>query len=172
MADLELNHISKSFNGNYALQDVTFSCNRGEVHALLGENGAGKSTLLKILAGAYRPDSGEIRVFGQTAQIRNPSDAMRYGIGCVYQELSFIPELSVAENIFIGRIPKNRFGMFDYKKLYQMCEELFAKYDVTEIDPHAKAGRIPLSQKQIIEILKVLSKDPEIIILDEATTRI
>lgn len=104
MADLELNHISKSFNGNYALQDVTFSCNRGEVHALLGENGAGKSTLLKVLAGAYRPDSGEIKVFGQTAQIRTPSDAMRYGIGCVYQELSFIPELTVAENIFIGRM--------------------------------------------------------------------
>lgn len=170
MADLELNHITKSFNGNYALQDVTFSCNRGEVHALLGENGAGKSTLLKVLAGAYRPDSGEIKVFGQTAQIRTPSDAMRYGIGCVYQELSFIPELTVAENIFIGRIPKNRFGMFDYKKLNKMCEELFTKYDVTEIDPHAKAGRIPLSQKQIIEILKVLSKDPKIIILDEATS--
>ena len=117
MADLELNHISKSFNGNYALQDVTFSCNRGEVHALLGENGAGKSTLLKVLAGAYRPDSGEIKVFGQTAQIRTPSDAMRYGIGCVYQELSFIPELTVAENIFLGREPANAFGIIRRRQM-------------------------------------------------------
>ena len=112
MADLELNHISKAFNGNYALSDVTLSCNRGEVHALLGENGAGKSTLLKVLAGAYHPDEGEIKVFGKTAVIKNPTDAMRYGIGCVYQELSFIPDLSVAENIFIGRIPKTKFGTF------------------------------------------------------------
>ena len=80
MADLELRHITKSFNGNYALNDVSFSCNRGEVHALLGENGAGKSTLLKVLAGAYRPDSGEIHVFGEKAEIHNPADAMRYGM--------------------------------------------------------------------------------------------
>lgn len=170
MTDLELNHISKSFNGNYALQDVTLSCSRGEVHALLGENGAGKSTLLKVLAGAYHPDEGEIKVFGETAVIRNPTDAMKYGIGCVYQELSFIPDLTVAENIFIGRIPKTKFGNFDYKKLRQMTFELFQKYDVDEIDPDAKAGMISLSQKQIIEILKILSKEPEIVILDEATS--
>ncbi|VUX17107.1 sugar ABC transporter ATP-binding protein [Dorea formicigenerans] len=170
MADLELRHITKSFNGNYALNDVSFSCNRGEVHALLGENGAGKSTLLKVLAGAYRPDSGEIHVFGEKAEIHNPADAMRYGIGCVYQELSFIPDLTVAENIFIGRIPKTKFGSFDYKKLRKMTLELMEKYDVDEIDPNAKAGEISLSQKQIIEILKILSKNPEIIILDEATS--
>lgn len=170
MADLELKHISKSFNGNYALQDVTMSCNRGEVHALLGENGAGKSTLLKVLAGAYHPDEGEIKIFGETAAIKNPTDAMKYGIGCVYQELSFIPDLTVAENIFIGRIPKTKFGNFDYKKLHEMTLELFKKYDVDEIDPDAKAGMISLSQKQIIEILKILSKEPEIVILDEATS--
>jgi ABC-type sugar transport system ATPase subunit len=170
MADLELNHISKSFNGHYALQDVTFSCKRGEIHALLGENGAGKSTLLKVLSGAYQPDSGEIKIFGQVAQIRNPADAMKYGIGCVYQELSFIPDLTVAENIFIGRIPRNRFGAFDHKALHRMCRDLLDKYGASEIDPDMIAGRLPLSQKQIIEILKVLSKDPQIVILDEATS--
>lgn len=170
MADLELNHISKSFNGNYALQDVTLSCNRGEVHALLGENGAGKSTLLKVLAGAYHPDSGEIKVFGKTAAIKNPTDAMKYGIGCVYQELSFIPDLTVAENIFVGRIPVTKLGNFDYKKLRKKTLELFEKYDVDGIDPDAKVGMISLSQKQIVEIIKILSKNPEIVILDEATS--
>lgn len=170
MADLELNHISKSFNGNYALQDVSLSCSRGEVHALLGENGAGKSTLLKVLAGAYHPDEGEIRLFGEKVNIKNPTDAMEHGIGCVYQELSFIPDLTVAENIFIGRIPKKKLGNFDYKKLRQMTRELFEKYGVDDIDPDAKAGMISLSQKQIIEILKILSKDPRIVILDEATS--
>lgn len=170
MADLELKNITKQFNGNYALQDVSMSCNRGEVHALLGENGAGKSTLLKVLAGAYHPDSGEIRVFGKKADIKNPTDAMNCGIGCVYQELSFVPDLTVAENIFIGRIPKTKIGTFDYKKLRQMTMDLFEKYDVHEIDPDAKAGMISLSQKQIMEILKILSKNPEIVILDEATS--
>ena len=170
MADLELNHISKSFNGNYALQDVSLSCSCGEVHALLGENGAGKSTLLKVLAGAYHPDEGEIRLFGEKVTIKNPTDAMEHGIGCVYQELSFIPDLTVAENIFIGRIPKKKLGNFDYKKLREMTRELFEKYGVDDIDPDAKAGMISLSQKQIIEILKILSKDPRIVILDEATS--
>ena len=170
MADLELNHVSKAFNGNYALKDVSLSFNRGEVHALLGENGAGKSTLLKVLAGAYHPDEGEIVIFGKKAVIKRPTDAMKYGIGCVYQELSFIPDLTVAENIFIGRIPKTRFGNFDYKKLRKMTMELFERYDVKEIDPDEKVGMISLSQKQIVEILKILSKEPEVIILDEATS--
>ena len=170
MDDLQLNHISKSFSGNYALRDITMSCRCGEVHALLGENGAGKSTLLKVLSGAYHPDEGEIYISGEKASIHSPADAMKYGIGCVYQELSFIPDLTVAENIFIGRIPKTRFGNFDHKTLRKMTVELFEKYDVPEMNPDAKAGMISLSQKQIMEILKILSKDPKIVILDEATS--
>jgi ABC-type sugar transport system ATPase subunit len=170
MADLEFINISKSFGGIYALQNVSFSCNRGQVHALLGENGAGKSTLLKVLSGAIQADAGEIRLFGKTAKIVNPIDAMEYGIGTVYQELSIIPDLTVSENIFIGRIPKNKFGYFQRKKLYQATVELFKEYDVTDINPDDKAGSLSLSKRQMIEILRVLSKKPEIIILDEATS--
>ncbi|MEX1307397.1 MAG: sugar ABC transporter ATP-binding protein [Eubacteriales bacterium] len=170
MADLELKNISKHFGGIAALQNVSLACNRGEVHALLGENGAGKSTLIKILSGAHQADSGEISLFGKTVKIKNPSNAIEQGIGTVYQELSIIPELTVSENIFIGRIPTNRFGRFNDEKLYEMTKALFEKYDVKDIDPNAKAGTLSLSKRQMIEILRVLSKEPEIIILDEATS--
>jgi len=170
MADLEFINITKTFDGVYALKNATFSCNRGEVHALLGENGAGKSTLLKVLSGAYQADSGEIKIFGETARIRNPIDAMGYGIGTVYQELSNIPDLTVSENIFVGRIPENRIGYFKKKELYQMTVDLLREYDVEDIDPNAKAGTLSLSKRQMLEILCMLSKNPEIIILDEATS--
>jgi ABC-type sugar transport system ATPase subunit len=170
MADLEFINISKSFGGIYALQNASLSCNRGQVHALLGENGAGKSTLLKVLSGAIQADEGEIRIFGKTARIKNPLNAMEYGIGTVYQELSIIPDLTVSENIFIGRIPKNKFGYFKKKELYQAASRLFKEYDVTDINPDDKAGSLSLSKRQMIEILRVLSKKPEIIIFDEATS--
>jgi ABC-type sugar transport system ATPase subunit len=170
MADLEFINISKSFGGIYALQNVSFSCNRGQVHALLGENGAGKSTLLKVLSGAVQADEGTIRIFGKTARIKNPIDAMEYGIGTVYQELSIIPDLTVSENIFIGRIPKNKLGYFKKKELYQATIDLFTEYDVTDINPDEMAGGLSLSKRQMIEILRVLAKKPEIIILDEATS--
>ncbi|MCI8591960.1 MAG: sugar ABC transporter ATP-binding protein [Lachnospiraceae bacterium] len=170
MADLEMNQITKSFGEVTVLKDVTLHCNRGEVHALLGENGAGKSTLLKVLSGAHLPDAGEIKLFGKKAEIRNPNDAMRYGIGTVYQELSVIPELTVSENIFVGRIPKRKTGMFDRKKLEEDTRKLFEEYGIDDIDPNAKARSLSLSQKQIVEILKTLAKNPEIIILDEATS--
>lgn len=170
MADLEMNQITKSFGEVTVLKDVTLHCNRGEVHALLGENGAGKSTLLKVLSGAHLPDAGEIKLFGKKAEIRNPNDAMRYGIGTVYQELSVIPELTVSENIFVGRIPKRKTGMFDRKKLEEDTRKLFEEYGIDDIDPNAKARSLSLSQKQIVEILKTLAKKPEIIILDEATS--
>lgn len=170
MADLEFNNITKSFNKVTVLNNVSLHCNRGEVHAILGENGAGKSTLLKVLSGAHLPDSGEIRLFGKEIEIKNPTDAINYGIGTVYQELSTIPELTVAENIFVGRIPTGRLGAFDRRKLNQDTIELFRRYDVADIDPDAKAGSLSLSQKQILEILKTLSKDPEVVILDEATS--
>ena len=170
MADLEMNQITKSFGEVTVLKDVTLHCNRGEVHALLGENGAGKSTLLKVLSGAHLPDAGEIKLFGKKAEIRNPNDAMRYGIGTVYHELSVIPELTVSENIFVGRIPKRKTGMFDRKKLEEDTRKLFEEYGIDDIDPNAKARSLSLSQKQIVEILKTLAKNPEIIILDEATS--
>lgn len=170
MADLEFNNITKSFNGVTVLKNVSLHCNRGEVHALLGENGAGKSTLLKVLSGAHLPDSGEIRIFGEKVEIKSPTDAIRHGIGTVYQELSTIPDLTVGENIFIGRMPKNKLGAFDRKRLYRDTMELFRRYDVEDIDPDAKAGSLSLSQKQIVEILKTLSKEPEVVILDEATS--
>ncbi len=170
MADLEMNQISKSFSGVPVLKNVSLHCNRGEVHALLGENGAGKSTLLKVLSGAHLPDSGEIWLFGKKVDIKSPVDAMKYGIGTVYQELSIIPDLTVGENIFIGRIPGNKFGVFDKKKLYKETMELFKEYGISDIDPNAKAKTLSLSQKQIVEILKTLSRDPEIVILDEATS--
>ncbi|MDR2049306.1 MAG: sugar ABC transporter ATP-binding protein [Treponema sp.] len=170
MAYLELAGLSKSFGGIYALKKASLACERGEVHALLGENGAGKSTLLKILSGALQADEGEIRIDGRPVRIRNPVDAMNHGIGTVYQELSIVPDLTVSENIFIGRIPKNRAGRFLRKELRRITENLFREYSVTGIDPDEKAGDLSLSKRQMIEILRVLSKKPEIIILDEATS--
>lgn len=170
MSDLEFNNITKSFNGVTVLENVSLHCNRGEVHALLGENGAGKSTLLKVLSGAHLPDSGEIKIFGEKVEIKNPTDAIRHGIGTVYQELSTIPDLTVGENIYIGRIPKNKIGSFDRKKLNKQTMELFKEYEVEDIEPDARAGSLSLSQKQIVEILKILSKEPEVVILDEATS--
>ncbi|MDR1581630.1 MAG: sugar ABC transporter ATP-binding protein [Synergistaceae bacterium] len=170
MADLEFSNIYKHFNGVYALQNASFSCDRGEVHALLGENGAGKSTLIKILSGAYTADAGEIKLFGRKLGIRKPTDAMNCGIGTVYQELSTIPDLTVSENIFIGRIPQNKIGYFQKKKLYQMTAELFREYDVHDIDPDAPAYKLSLSKRQTVEIMRVLSKKPDVVILDEATS--
>jgi ABC-type sugar transport system ATPase subunit len=170
MADLEFINISKSFGGIFALQKANLSCNKGQVHALLGENGAGKSTLLKVLSGAIQANSGEIRIAGKTVHIRSPQDAMACGIGTVYQELSTIPDLTVSENIFIGHIPKNKFGSFDKKKLRRNTEKLFKEYGVTDIDPDDIAGPLSLSRRQMIEILRVLSKKPEIVIFDEATS--
>lgn len=170
MADLELNNIVKKFGGVTVLNKVSLHCNRGEVHALLGENGAGKSTLLKVLSGAHMPDEGEILLFGKKIEIKSPTDALKHGIGTVYQELSTVPELTVGENIFVGRIPRTKLGLFDYKKLYEDTEKLFQEYEIEDIDPRAKAGSLSLSQKQIVEILKTLSKEPEVVILDEATS--
>ena len=170
MADLEFFNISKHFNGVYALRDAAFSCNRGEVMALLGENGAGKSTLLKILSGAHTADNGEIRLFGETLDFRTPKDAIDHGIGTVYQELSLLSNLTVGENIYIGRIPKDRIGCFDRKKLYSQTKGLFDKYGVDDISPSDNVGELPLSKRQMVEILKVLSKDPEVVIFDEATS--
>lgn len=170
MADLEFRGISKAFGGVVALDDVSFSCSRGEVHALLGENGAGKSTLLKILSGAHRADAGEIRIDGTPVSIHSPRDAMELGIGTVYQELSLIPELTVSENIFLGRIPTNALGMHRRARLRAMTQELLDRYGVDDVRPDTKAKELSLSRRQMVEILRVLATDPSVIVLDEATS--
>jgi len=166
---LKVTGVSKNYGGVRALIDSRLSCEKGEVHALLGENGAGKSTLVKILCGVVKPDSGTIQINNKTVEIHSPAEANRLGIAAVFQELSLVPDLSVAENIWLGHEPLNRFGLIDYKKMKNMTESLFEKLGL-EIDPDLLVRDLPLAQQQLVEIAKALSKDPEIIILDEATS--
>ena len=137
---LEFQNISKSFVGVKALSDVSFSVREGEVHALLGENGAGKSTLMKILSGAYMKDAGKVFLDGQEIQVKNTKESERLGISIIYQELNLIPELSVAENIFLDRQPK-RNGFIDWKQMNQDAEKILEGIDnedsaENELFPH------------------------------------
>lgn len=170
MEGLRLEHVSKSFGEVRALTDANFVADCGEVHAILGENGAGKSTLVKILGRVIKEDSGSIMLHGNPLSIKGPKDAIRVGIGTVFQELSLIPDLNVASNIFFGRSPVNRFGIISPRVLYSKAQELFERYEAEEINPKAMVSELPLSQRQLIEIIKVLARDPEVIILDEPTS--
>src|SRR6202012_5593515 len=127
---LEMLNISKAFGGVKALRDVSFSCRKGKVHALPGENGAGKSTLIKILAGAYRADSGEIIFKGQRHAGFSAREAMATGISIIYQELNLIQHMTVAENIFLGREPRNRLGVIDTRQMAKETVELLDQLDV------------------------------------------
>src|SRR3981081_3882974 len=157
---VEMIGISKRFGGIRALDDVSFAVKPGEVHALLGENGAGKSTLMKILSGAYHRDSGEIRILGQPVEISNPHISRQLGIGIIYQELVLAPDLSVAENIFIGDIPP----FVPWKKLQQRARKILKEVGF-DIDPKARLGDLPLAYQQVVEIAKALSRDVKLLIL-------
>ncbi len=161
--------VSKSYGGVRALIESDFSCRKGEVHALLGENGAGKSTLVKILCGVVKPDTGTISLDGQEIHIESPADAAKLGIVAVFQELSLVPYLSVAENVYLGHEPRNRWGLIDLKKMNQIAGQLFADLGM-DISVENLVSDLPLAQQQLVEIAKALSKDPEIIIFDEATS--
>ena len=165
---VEMNDISKSFFGVKVLDNVSFAVTSGEIHALAGENGAGKSTLMKILQGVYTLDSGEIQVAGEKASIHSFQDARKYGIGMVFQEFSLVPELSVAQNIFLDREHKNRFHLFDEKKTIRqsrlVMEELGLDIDVT-----AKVSTLGRAFQQLTEIAKAIAGDAKILILDEPT---
>lgn len=166
---IEMRDIHKSFSGVPILKGVNFTLRRGEVHALIGANGAGKSTLVKILNGIHLPDAGEIYIEGQRADIRQSSDAEKYGISFVHQELNICPDLTVAENIFIGRLEKNALGLFDERKTVQKAQELI---DMIQVKLDAKTLVRPLraAEKQIIEILKALTMNAKILALDEPTS--
>lgn len=162
-----MRNISKSFPGVRALDGVTFDLVPGEIHALVGENGAGKSTLMKILGGVYSEHGGEIRIGGNREAFHSVRDAQRAGVAVVFQELSLVRQLSVGENIFLGREP-NRLGVVDWHRLYSQAAGLLRELGV-DVGPRARLGRLGTGQQQMVEIAKALSHNARILVLDEPT---
>jgi len=165
---LEMRGVSKSFAGNPALVDVDFSACAGQVHSIVGQNGAGKSTLMNILAGVLRPDRGEIRIAGATVTIADAKQALRLGVATVYQELSLLPNLTVAENFFLGRQPL-RGPFVDRTTMNERARDFLARVGCGEVDPRTRVEALPLARRQLIEIAKALSFDPAVLVLDEPT---
>lgn len=160
----EMRHISKSFPGVKALDDVGFSVAEGEIRALVGENGAGKSTLMKILNGNYKKDEGQILIDGKEVDITDPLVAAANGISIIFQELNLVDELSIAENIFAGRLSK---GVFvNWKEINQKAKELLDRIGF-DVDPTTEVGDLTVAGKQMVEIAKALSRDCRIILMDE-----
>lgn len=166
---LKLSQIDKSFPGVHALDHVDFELYEGEVHILLGENGAGKSTLVKIISGSLHPDSGKIFIREEELDHLDPERSQELGIGMVYQELSLIPALTVAENIFLGQWPRNKLGIVDWPEINQKARESLASLDV-HINPAAEVRSLDVAEQQLTEIARVLTKNPQILLLDEPTS--
>ena len=163
---VEMQKVSKAFPGVLALDKVDFSCLPGEVHAVVGENGAGKSTLMKILAGVYRPDGGIILLKGQKTLFSSPKHAQNCGISIIYQEFNLLPDLTAAENIFLGREPTNRGRLIDSVTLKRRSQELLTDLNAN-IDIQSKVKDLGVAQRQMVEIAKALSLDADIIMMDE-----
>jgi ribose transport system ATP-binding protein len=168
-AYLEVSGVSKRYAGVQALNNAQFSCYKGETHVLIGENGAGKSTLVKIICGVVQRDSGLIKIDGEPVELQGALDAQKQGIAAVFQELSLIQDLSVAENIFLGNEPVNRFGRIHFGKIYEMAAAYLEKLGL-ELHPRHLIRDLTLCEKQLVEIAKAIYKDPHILILDEATS--
>ena len=166
---VQLSGVSKFYAGVRALENVDFACRRGTIHAVLGENGAGKSTLIKIMAGVVTPTVGDLTVEGRKEHFVSPSEAVRNGIVCVFQELSLMPDLTVADNISIADPPR-RFGLIDRRAQRQRAEDLLARIHCEDVDPRALVRDLSLSRRQMVEIAKALGKAPKLLILDEATS--
>lgn len=166
---LEVRDISKTFYGVYALKDITFGIEKGTVHAIMGENGAGKSTLMKILGGNYIADTGAVYINGEKQKISSVFDAAKCGISVIYQEFNLLPDLTVAENIFISNYPAKTFlGIIDKKKRSEDAKKLLDMLNI-DVHPDELVKNLSVSQKQMVEIAKALSRDSEIIIMDEPT---
>ena len=170
---LQARNVSKKFGKFYALKDVSFDIYPGEVNVLIGENGAGKSTLLKILAGVYSKDEGTILFDGEEVHINTPADATDLGIGTVYQELSLVPELSVAENIFLGKDMMAKKGVISWPKLFKEAEKVLKEVlNRNDIDTSHRISQLGIAHQQMIEISRIVRKKPKILILDEATANV
>lgn len=169
MADyLQICSLTKRFSGVVALEGVSLGISEGRVHALMGENGAGKSTLLKILSGVYQPDAGEIRLAGQRVHFHKPNDAFRAGIAVIHQELHLVPEMTVAENLFLGHMHA-RGGILDRAATDRATVAQLQALD-EPIHPAAKAGSLPIAQRQMLEIAKALLREATVIAFDEPTS--
>ncbi|MBO9649125.1 MAG: sugar ABC transporter ATP-binding protein [Variovorax sp.] len=166
---LRLVDVSKRYGGVRALERASFACAPGRIHAVLGENGAGKSTLIKIMAGVVRPDEGRIVLEGTERRFSHPQEAVAAGIACIFQELSLMPDLSVADNICITNPPR-KYGLIDRKAQRRIAEAALARAGAEDIHPLAPVESLTLSRRQMVEIAKALARDPKILILDEATS--
>lgn len=168
---VELRDISKSFHGVQALNNVSLKVKKGTVHALMGENGAGKSTLMKVLAGIHAPDSGSIFIEGAKVTLKDPQGALDHGIAMIHQELSPVTEMTIGENIFLGREPLFVTGTINYKKLYQDAETLLRNLKLS-LNPKKKMKTLSVAGMQLVEIVKALSYNSKVIIMDEPTSAI
>ncbi|MDO5093674.1 MAG: sugar ABC transporter ATP-binding protein [Propionibacteriaceae bacterium] len=168
---LRMSNIRKTFPGVVALDDVDLDVRSGTVHALMGENGAGKSTLMKCLIGMYKPDSGSVELAGEVLNFKDTKDGLEHGISMIHQELSPVPEMMVAENIWLGREPRGPLGLLDPKIMVNKTRELFDEWDI-DIDPKARMKDLTVARQQMVEIAKALSYDAKIIIMDEPTSAI
>ena len=167
-ASLRFNGIGKQFPGVQALANISFVAHPGQVHALMGENGAGKSTLLKILGGAYQPSSGHLQIGEQALTFKSTAESIASGVAVIHQELHLVPEMTVAENLFLGHLPA-RFGLINRRLLRQQALDLL-KGLADEIDPQEKIARLSLGQRQLVEIAKALSRGAHVIAFDEPTS--
>ena len=165
---VDMTGIEKYFPGVHALKSVQFDLFSGEVHALMGENGAGKSTLMKILSGIYQRDGGDLVIGGQSVSPTTPREAQDLGIGIIHQELSLMNDLTVAQNIFIGREPRKSFGRLDDAALNAQTAEIFASMNLS-LDPKTLVGSLTIAKQQMVEIAKALSYRSKVLIMDEPT---
>jgi len=167
---IEAIRLSKAFGGVRALDGASFSARRGEVHALVGENGAGKSTLIKLLGGRLRPDSGEVRVLGQAVELSGPSSAHKFGVWTVFQELTLLPWMTVAENLLILREPRGPLGFIDRRRMVEEARAILADMGVNGIDPRALIDDLSLAKRQTVEIARAIARKPDALLLDEPTS--
>jgi ribose transport system ATP-binding protein len=162
--------VSKSYGGVRALDEATFRAAPGEVHALVGENGAGKSTMIKVLTGVTRPDEGAVRVGGDEVRLRSPEDALRRGVATVFQELTLLEQMTVAENLLLGRETRGRSRLIRRRDLPAAAAEVLAEHGVDSVDPAEVVENLPLAQQQLVEIVHAVMRKPDVLILDEPTS--
>jgi ribose transport system ATP-binding protein len=166
---LEAAGVGKRFPGVVALDDVSFTLRAGEIHALVGENGAGKSTLIKILTGVHRPDEGELRLAGEPVVFHRPHEAQQAGISTIYQEVNLVPLMSVARNVFLGREPKNRLGLIDFRRMHEETAALLGGFGITT-DPRRPLHTLGVGTRQMVALARAVSVRARVVVMDEPTS--